>query len=168
MARSVVTARDLNLGRVAAITDPEGAVVGLAKSSIGDPDDKTTAPAPGNVVWTELLSNDPVAAAKFYQSLAGYDVDTVERRGGKYTFLSSGGAKRAGILKNPAEKYDPVWLTYFGVKDPAIAAEKAVSLGGTIILPPSPDLRDGTMAIVTDPAGAILVLQNWSWTGGEE
>ena len=45
-ATVVVGTRDVNLGRVAAIIDPEGAVLGIARSSIGDPDDRTTAAAP--------------------------------------------------------------------------------------------------------------------------
>ena len=71
-------------------------------------------------------------------------------------------------MENPSEDVKPVWLTYIGVKDPAVAAERALSLGGRIIIPPSDDLRNGTLAVVADPSGAILVLQNWSNFGGEE
>jgi len=156
-------ARNVNVGRVAAIIDPQGAVIGLAKSDIGDPDDVTTATGPGKPVWTELLANDPAAAAAFYRLLADYNVRTIDRRGGKYTMLASSGADRAGIFANPAEsEYTPVWITAFGVNDPAAAAARAVSLGGTIVLPVSPELRDGTTAVVADPTGAILVLQQWS------
>jgi predicted enzyme related to lactoylglutathione lyase len=159
-------ARNVNVGRVAAIVDPQGAVIGLAKSNIGDPDDTTTAAEPGRPVWTELLANDPQAAATFYSGLANYETHTIPRRGGEYTILANGGIHRAGIFKNPAEeKYTPVWITAFGVNDPATAAAKVASLGGTIILPVSPQLRDGTTAVVTDPSGAILVLQKWSWKG---
>ncbi len=165
-ASVAVSARDVNLGRVAALIDPEGAVIGLARSDFGDPDDRTTAPASGRPVWTELLSNNPAAAADFYRGLGDYDVNTIERRGGEYTLLASDDANRAGILMNPAENYDPVWLTYFGVDDPAAAAAIAENLGGKIILPASPELRDGSMAVVTDPSGAIIVLQNWAKMGG--
>jgi hypothetical protein len=160
-ARVAVAARNVSLGRVAAMIDPEGAVIGVARSNVGDPDDKTTAAAPGRVVWTELLSNDSDNAAAFYKSLVGYDVREVERRGGTYTLLGNGGADRAGILKNPTEKWDPVWLTYFGVHDAAAAARKAEQLGGKILLAASPEVRDGSMAVVADPSGAVLVLQKW-------
>ncbi len=152
-------AREVSLGRVAAIVDPEGAVVGLASSRIGDPDDSTTRPAPGRVVWSELLSGDPVAASAFYRLLAGYDIEVIERRGGLYTLLSSNGVNRAGIMPRPADEIEPVWLTYFGVSDPKSAAARAKELGGTVLVPPSPELREGTMAVVTDPVGAVLVLQ---------
>jgi uncharacterized protein len=155
-------ARNVNVGRVAAIADTEGAVIGLARSRIGDPDDTTTAPAPNRVVWTELLANDPAAAARFYQTIVGYEPQTIERRGGQYTLLMRGGRERAGLLKNPATQASPAWVTYFGVVDPAAAATRVAALGGTVLLPPSPQLREGTMAVVTDPAGALLVLQKVS------
>ena len=167
-ASVAVSARDINLGRVAALIDPEGAVIGLARSSFGDPDDSTTAPAAGRPVWSELLSNKPSAAADFYRKLGDYEINVIERRGGEYILLVSNDVNRAGILKNPAENYDPVWLTYFGVDDPAAAAALAESLGGKIILPVSPELRDGSMAVVTDPSGAILVLQDWTKFVGVE
>jgi predicted enzyme related to lactoylglutathione lyase len=158
-ATVAVGARDVNLGRVAAIIDPQGAVVGLASSNVGDPDDRTTRAGPGRVVWSELLSSDPVNAAAFYRLIAGYEIQTVNRRGGQYTFLVENGTRRAGILARPVDEIEPVWLTFFGVSDPRTAASRAAELGGKVLLPPSADLRDGTMAVVTDPSGAVLVLQ---------
>jgi predicted enzyme related to lactoylglutathione lyase len=160
--RVAVSARDVALGRVAALVDPEGAVIGIARSDVGDPDDRTTAPGPGRVVWSELLSNDPQAAAAFYEKLIGYEARASERRGDEYLLLQAGNVDRAGILKNPTENWDPLWLTYFGVDDPAKAAQRAEELGGTILLAASPEVRDGTMAVVTDPSGAVLVLRKWS------
>ena len=147
-----VRARDVNLGRVAAIVDPQGAVLGLARSDIGDPDDRTTAAASGRVVWTELLAADAAGAESFYRAVVGYDARTIERRGGEYTVLTGGGADRAGILAIPSEQTEPLWLTHFGVDDAAVAADRAATLGGTIVLPVSPDLREGTMAVVADPS----------------
>jgi len=37
--------------------------------------------------------------------------------------------------------------------------ERTKALGGKVLLPPSPELREGTMAVITDPGGAILILQ---------
>ena len=158
-ATVLVSSRDVNLGRVAVIEDKEEAVLGLARSRIGDPDDTTTAPVPGRVVWTELLSNDPAAATQFYQTVIGVSAHTIERHGGPYTLLSERGADRAGVLQNPSDDAAPVWLTYFGVQDPVAAAARVEALGGKVILPPSPQLRDGSMAVVTDPTGALFALQ---------
>jgi predicted enzyme related to lactoylglutathione lyase len=160
-AAVAVAARNVNLGRVAAIVDPEGAVLGFAQSDIGDPDDRTTAGAPGRPVWSELLSDDPEAAAAFYRSVVGYEVRRIARRGGTYTILGSAGVDRAGILANPTTQWRPLWLTYFAVSDPEAAAERARELGGRILLKPSPQIREGSMAVVTDPSGAVLVLQRF-------
>jgi hypothetical protein len=45
-------------------------------SRIGDPDDATTSPGLGRVVWTELLANDTDAAAQFYRDVVGYEPST--------------------------------------------------------------------------------------------
>ena len=156
--RVVVPAIDVRLGRVAAIVDPEGAALGIARSDIGDPDDATTAAAPGRVVWTELLANDAAAAASFYTAVVGYEAATIERRGGDYTLLRFGGVQRAGVLGNPTD-WEPQWLTYFGVEDPGAAAKRAAELGGRVLLEPTSEVREGSMALVTDPTGAVLALQ---------
>jgi predicted enzyme related to lactoylglutathione lyase len=146
--------------RVAAITDPQGAVLGLAQSHVGDPDD-SIAGAPGRVVWDELLASDTAAAAGFYQSLAGYEIVVLERNGGEYTMLVVDGVSRAGILGNPLEDSDPKWLTYFAVSDIAAATSRVDGLGGRVLMPPTADVRDGKLALVIDPSGALLALQQW-------
>jgi predicted enzyme related to lactoylglutathione lyase len=151
---------DVRLGRVAVIVDPEGAAIGLARSDIGDPDDSTTAGAPGRMVWTELLAGDAAAAASFYEAVIGYTARTAERRGGEYTMLTADGTDRAGLLRNPTD-WSPQWLTSFGVEDPAAAADRAAELGGEILLAPTLEVREGGLALVTDPSGAVLALQRW-------
>jgi predicted enzyme related to lactoylglutathione lyase len=42
-----------------------------------------------------------------------------------------------------------------------MAARRAAELGGEVLLTPSPELREGTLAVVTDPAGAVFALQQW-------
>ena len=157
-ARIAAAARNVNFGRVAAIIDPDGAVIGLARSSIGDPDDATTAPGLGRVVWTELLAADPAVASQFYGDVVGYEANKIARRGGEYTMLAHGGKNRSGIVKNPTDAA-PVWLTYFGVDDAVAAEGRVAALGGAVVVRASPQLREGTMALVTDPRGALLVLQ---------
>lgn len=164
-ASMAAPARDVALGRVAAMIDPQGAVIGLAASRIGDPDDATTRAAPGRVVWHEMLARDVVGAAGFYRLVGGYDIETINRRGGEYILLLQDGIRRAGIMGRPNDDVEPLWLTHFGVTDPAAAARQAESLGGTVIAAPSPELRDGTVAIVTDPGGAVLVLSKTSTQG---
>lgn len=149
-----------NIGRAAAITDPQGAVVGLLRSRVGDPDD-SIGPAAGRIVWDEMLAADQATAADFYGSLASLEVSTISRRGGEYTLLRAQGRDRAGVMERPDPRVTPLWLTYFAVDDVAAAARRVTELGGEVLLAPSPDLREGQMAVVTDPGGAILALQQW-------
>ena len=149
-----------NIGRAAAVRDPQGAVLGLLRSRMGDPDD-SVAPASGHIVWNELLAADDAAASGFYESLAGLQADTVSRRGGEYTLLRAQGRERAGIMQRPDPRVTPLWLTHFAVADVAAATARAEALGGRVLLAPSPELREGTLAVVTDPGGAILALQQW-------
>jgi predicted enzyme related to lactoylglutathione lyase len=107
------------------------------------------------------LASNPRRAASFYASVVGYEPLTVERRGGEYTWLTHRGTRRAGLFENPASEAEPVWLTFFAVDDPAAAVARVQTLGGSVVLPPSPTLRDNTIAVVTDPTGAILVLQKF-------
>jgi predicted enzyme related to lactoylglutathione lyase len=158
---TVVAPVDLeNLGRAAAITDPQGAVLGLLRSRVGDPDDSLQ-PGAGRIVWNELLAADDTGAGRFYAALAGLEVSTIARRGGEYTLLRAQDRDRAGIMERPDPRVTPLWLAYFAVADVATAARRAAELGGRVLLGPSPDLREGKMAVVTDPGGAILALQQW-------
>jgi predicted enzyme related to lactoylglutathione lyase len=147
-----------NLGRAAAITDPQGAVLGLVRSRAGDPDDSLPA-ANGRVVWNELLAADEAGAAQFYNELAGLEIVPITRRGGEYIVLRAQGRERAGIMERPDDRVTPLWLTHFAVTDVDAATRRAAELGGQVLLAPAAELRDGMLAVVTDPTGAVLALQ---------
>lgn len=159
---AVVGPLDLpGVGRAAAIQDPEGAVVGLIRSDLGDPDD-SLAPAPGLVVLNELLASDAAAAAAFYATIGGLQVREQSRPAGSYRVLASQGRDRAAVLQRPNDDIEPFWLTHFAVDDVERAAQRAEALGGEVLLAPDPELRDGTLAVVVDPTGAVLALHQWT------
>jgi predicted enzyme related to lactoylglutathione lyase len=146
-----------NIGRVAAIQDPQGAVIGLLRSDVGDPDDSVESMV-GMVVWNELLATDVASALAFYQGLAGYQVKVDERPLGEYHDLRAQGRNRAGVMQRPVDDVEPIWLTHFGVADVVAATGRATQAGGTVLLAPTPDVRDARMALIRDPAGAIFAL----------
>jgi hypothetical protein len=157
--RAVAGPLDLgDVGRAAAVEDPQGAVVGLLRSRYGDPLD-TAERGHGAIVWNELLAADAAQAAAFYGALA--DVEYIEqpRAGGTYRVLRGQGVDRAGIMPRPADDVQPLWLTHFAVANVERAAGRAAELGGTVLVAPDPALRDGLFAVVTDPNGAILALR---------
>jgi predicted enzyme related to lactoylglutathione lyase len=150
-----------SIGRAAAVSDPQGAVLGLLRIRKGDPEDEREEHF-GQVLWDELVTSDPAAAVAFYQSLAGYQAETLARNGGEYVVLEAQGHQRAGVLQRPNDDIQPQWLTHFAVTDVETAARRAADLGGRVLLAPSPDIRSGGFAILSDPTGAVLALTEYT------
>ena len=160
--------RDLEArGRFAAITDPQGALLALAASPTGDPPDAE--PPVGAWLWTELWTTHPEEAVAFYRSIAGYTAQSVEGGVGRpYQTLTRDGKARAGVLQiDPAGGVPPNWLPYVRVANAAAVAARAEQLGGRVIIPPAPDLRNGSVALIADPSGAALVIQQWPVPGDD-
>jgi predicted enzyme related to lactoylglutathione lyase len=157
----LLPAQDIgNFGRAAVVQDSQSAVFGLARSVVGDPDD-SGAPKAGDIVWHELITTDDDTAAKFYQNLAGYNTQVIKRRGGQYQILEAGGIKRAGIVQNPIPDLPPAWLVVFAVSDPVETVSSIESAGGTVLLGPSEEFRESTVALIADPSGALFLIQKW-------
>jgi uncharacterized protein len=47
------------------------------------------------------------------------------------------------------------------VADPSASALRAQRLGGRVLLAPRADVRNGSVALIADPTGAVLALQRW-------
>jgi predicted enzyme related to lactoylglutathione lyase len=143
-------------GRLALVSDPEGALLLLLRASGGDPPDAE--PPVGTWLWRELWTHDVDSANGFYTALAGYEPETVEFRGRPYHVLKEGGVPRAGVVAAPPE-VNPLWLPYVRVADPGDTAARAESLGARVVM------QDEHGAILVDPAGAPIGIQAW---GGSE
>ena len=126
----------------------------------GDPADPAQ-PVMGHFFWAEYLAKDGAQAVEFYKKLLGYEATETDSTPGIHYYLLKRDRLRAGLFQLPdsVTGVRPNWLPYVRVEDPAAAADKAKSLGGKVILQPSPERRKGTLAIVTDPGGAALALQ---------
>jgi len=150
--------------RVAVVADPQGAALGLARLTDGDPTDGP-APERGHIFWMEYMAADAPAAVEFYEGLSGYESTVQEAKAGiEYHVLRRDGRSRAGLFQIPKdadENVDPNWLPYVLVDDPAALAGRVESLGGQVILAPNASIRGGTLAIVADPTGGALALQKW-------
>jgi hypothetical protein len=146
-------------GRYAAIADARGAQLVLLDSAGGDPPDATSVPG---WIWAELWTDDPPAAAAFYESVVGYRVQ--QEGSGKsavWTF-SSEDRPRTRAARMPFEKVTAQWIPYAGVPDLKSALARVRELGGRVIQAPSKSVGQGTLAVVADPGGAVLVLQQRS------
>src|SRR5690606_38212645 len=118
-----------DLGRIAALADPTGAVVGLweAGRHVG----WEVTDEPGAHVWAEQMSNDPAAARAFYTALFGYAEQDMSAPDFTYTSLSLHGVPAAGIggYGAGAGHVPAAWTWYVGVEDADAVAPRVAELG---------------------------------------
>lgn len=113
---------------------------------------------PGAFSWSELMTSDPAAAAKFYGALFGWTVKDMDMGTGPYLVATVGDTGVAGIMGMPpgAPAMPPAWGCYVTVDDVDATLAKAESLGGKTVMPPMDVPGVGRMAVLQDPQGAVL------------
>jgi predicted enzyme related to lactoylglutathione lyase len=148
-----------NVGRFAAVADPQGAAFALFTSVKAYPDEPARPPVSA-FCWEELVTSDPEAAAKFYSALFGYTVEEVPMGPmGTYRILKSGDRQRAGITKfPPGAPPHPAWLEYIAVKDVDGSTRNAVEMGAKTLMPPTDIPNIGRFSVIADPTGAAIAL----------
>jgi hypothetical protein len=146
-------------GPVALVADAEQAPFVLMRAPGGDPADAS--PAVSDWLWNEMWTHQPDSAASFYGRLADYKVAASDNLNRKYYVLGASGQPRAGVAELKAKDVRPTWLAYVRVADLAAAVSHAETLGAKVLIAPSPDIRNGTVALIQDPTGALIALQYW-------
>ena len=120
---------------------------------------------PGTFCWVELGTTDAAAAKKFYSELFGWGMtDNPMGPDMVYTMLKLDGKDVGGLYQMQSEMQGVPshWLSYVSVKSADEAAEKAKSLGATLMKEPF-DVGDiGRMAVIQDPTGAVFAI----WQAG--
>jgi len=147
-------------GRFAIVADPTGALVVLVVPLGGDPIDREA--DVGDWLWQELWTDDTDAALSYYQQLAGYTQEKAD--GGidqDYFVLETDGEPRAGVTMTPWDWVSSNWLPYIRVDDAPAYVRRVEGLGGRVLFAPRSDVRQGTTAIIVDPTGAGIALQQW-------
>jgi predicted enzyme related to lactoylglutathione lyase len=112
----------------------------------------------GAISWSELLTSDVNGAKSFYEQLFGWTYEDAPMDEGTYTLVKVNGEEVAGIMTTPpdAGQMPPAWGSYVTVDDVDAAAEKAVTLGGTVYLPPQDIPEVGRFCVIGDPQGAFI------------
>jgi len=144
-----------NRGHVGVAIDPQGAPFAVLTSFNGDPAEAELKPN----MWlgAELWTSDAKEAARFYQIIAGYDVQLVGlHKKVEYRILKTNGKRRGGIVNIPWKNTDPEWIPFIAVEDVATMMGKVASLGGKIIIAPDMSVKEGRLAIIADPSGAMF------------
>jgi predicted enzyme related to lactoylglutathione lyase len=156
-------------GRQAVFADPQGAVFAVLQSSSGDPQDVLA--APGEWIWSSVLTRDPDTDAAFYQNVFGYEVfELPSNDGSKHVLLATDDYARASLNALPADaaKRHPHWLNFVRVDSATDTAARAEALGGHVLVKPFTDRHGGLIAVVADPAGAPFGLMEWTDTDSKQ
>ena len=93
----------------------------------------------------------------FYTALFGWaaQVATEPEHGGYMTFQKDGKDVAAAASKMSPEQPEQ-WSTYVSLDDAGATAAKAAQAGGRILVEPLEIPNSGTMAVLTDPTGAVI------------
>lgn len=158
---TLADATDLSIARVAVVTDPQGAPLGLAELRRDVPERAT--PIANHFFWQEYLARDAATALEFYRRIGGYESVVQDTRLGIQYHVLRTTRPHAGLFNLPDTAVDvlPNWLPYVLVTDPATMATRAEALGGRILVPASPERRNGSLVVIADPSGAPLALQKF-------
>jgi uncharacterized protein len=112
--------------------------------------------------WVDIAHPDPRATAEFYEKLFGWKFvgPGPMPDGGEYFVARLRGRDVAGVSSTPAEGAPPgpAWNTYVTVGSAEESAAAVTDAGGTVLVEPFDALPAGRMAVVADPAGAVLLL----------
>ena len=154
-----------NVGRVAMVTDPQGAPFYIMKPipPSNDPDAKSdvfSVDQPRRVRWNELATSDPDAGLDFYRREFGWgqdgDMDMGEM--GKYRFIQSNGVNIGAVMRKPPQLPVSLWTYYIGVDDIDRAVDAIKAGGGQIFNGPM-EIPGGEFALnAMDPQGASFGL----------
>jgi hypothetical protein len=145
-------------GRVAVVKDPEGALFAVLTATGGDPPD--SAYDLNDFLGSELWARHLETAIKFYQTLVAYKIEMVDVGNDKdYHLLVRDDEPRAGVVQIPWDDVKPNWVPYVAVEDVAAVAARVESLGGSLLIAPNPEIREGNAAIIADPSGAVFAIQ---------
>ncbi len=141
--------------------DPQGAVFAVLASSSGDGTDHLA--APGEWIWSSLLTDDLSRSVAFYKAVFGYEAfDLPSDDDAQHAVLATDDYARVGIHTLPAGHRHPHWLDFVRVADASRSAARAVELGGRVLVEPHPDRHGGQVAVIADPMGAPVGLMEWS------
>jgi uncharacterized protein len=121
---------------------------------------------PGVPCWIDTNQPDPEAAAEFYGSLFGWELENVmpPGSGAKYYMARIRGGDAAAISSIP-DGAPPIatWNTYVAVQSADDAATRVTDAGGKVLAGPFDVPEAGRMAVLADPEDAVFSV----WQAGQ-
>lgn len=113
--------------------------------------------------WIDLATSDMGAARTFYTAVFGWDLQDAPMEGSESPYVTAlvNGKRIAGMIELSGESHanvPPSWTTYVNTDDIEATVSRVSGLGGQVIRPPIQVLDKGSMALITDPTGAMVGL----------
>jgi len=109
-------------------------------------------------LWDEVWSHNVEGSAAFYQEVFGYEL---EKTPSGYVLFKNGDSWLAGLLDNPYEKSQTQWASTIRVHDTKAVSDKAVKLGGKILVNVEQSKEHAAVVILADPMGAVFIIENY-------
>jgi predicted enzyme related to lactoylglutathione lyase len=120
---------------------------------------RTTPFPPGTPCWVDLFTSEPERSTAFYSALFGWEFADQGSAYGGYTLVTSDGHPVAGLMRNTGDSGTPDgWSTYLATSDIEASVTRAGEAGGSVLAPAMQLGALGSMAVLVDPAGAVVGL----------
>jgi uncharacterized protein len=114
----------------------------------------------GHFYWNELMTRDPEGAKAFYGGQIGWRFEAMSMpQGGSYWICKEGDRPAAGILDMNQPGFEGIpnhWFAYLAVDDVDARVAKATAAGAKLLRPIFDVPGVGRIAILQDPAGAVM------------
>lgn len=115
---------------------------------------------PGQVTWNDLTVSDAESVREFYESVVGWTSSPVAMGDySDYSMIDAAGNVVAGVCHAKGENSNipPAWLMYVTIENLDERVARCKTSGGTVVDGPR-SAGGGRIAVIKDPAGAILAL----------
>ncbi len=148
------------VGRIATISDPQGAVIALFKPVSMEQRPEVPGGTPGHAGWRELAATDREAAFSFYAKLFGWTKGDGVDMGpmGLYQIFAHDGEMTGGMMTKPEAVPAPFWLYYFIVDGIDAAASRVLEGGGKVLNGPHQVPGGSWIINCQDPQGVLFAL----------
>lgn len=129
-------------------------------------DAPTQATLQGKIVWHDLITDDPEASKRFYETLFGWEFEETKIDLGwfnsiDYTLIRLNGRLIGGMVdQSQLQSKEDIsqWISVMSVADVDAAAATVETAGGSVLTAPVELAERGRLTVVTDPQGALFTL----------
>ena len=122
---------------------------------------RKTKPKTGSITWMDLTVKPAIKVRDFYKAVVGWKSASVDMGGYRDFCMNqpADGKTVAGICHARGENANlpPQWLLYVSVANLAKSLAACRRRGGKIVCP-ARKMFGGRMAVIRDPAGAVVAL----------